>query len=92
MGCGFGDYGVDFEVMCNVRKAGDPRRSGDGGCGGGSGVGNFVAAVMEDDQPSRVGLQYQKLQASSLVTACTIAHFTNSNRPQLVIFKEVKNS
>jgi len=47
---------------------------------------------MEEDQPSKVGLQYQKLQASSLVTACTIAHFTNSNRPQLVLFKEVKNS
>ncbi|CAK9203946.1 unnamed protein product [Sphagnum troendelagicum] len=43
-----------------------------------------------EDQPSKVGLQYQKLQASSLVTACTIAHFTNGNRPQLVIFKEVR--
>jgi hypothetical protein len=47
---------------------------------------------MEEDQPNKVGVQYQKLQASSLVTACTIAHFTNGNRPQLVIFKEVKNS
>ncbi len=92
VGCGFGDYGVDLMSCAMWWKAGDPRRSGDGGCGGGSGVGNFVAAGMEEDQPSKVGLQYQKLQASSLVTACTIAHFTNSNRPQLVIFKEVKNS
>ncbi len=43
VGCGFGDYGVDLKTCAMWWKAGEPRRSGDGGCGGGSGVGNFVA-------------------------------------------------
>jgi hypothetical protein len=48
---------------------------------------------MEEREGSpKINIQYEQLQAATLVTAAAVACITNPNVPQLIIFKEVRNS